>query len=234
MNPRQRQGLLLVMIAAVGLLGVFLLIANYVSTVSKQVGPKVNVLVLDATLAPYQQLTSNMLQEVSVPAKWAPHDAITDPGQVSGLVSGISLPAGTELQSGMLEQPPALQPGQREIAILVDAETGVAGTISPGSLVDVIATFQGGSSRAQSSARVVVPSAKILNVGAPTVSAGSGSGSSQGLSQNQVVPVTLALTPAQVLQVSYAESFAQKVRLSLVAPGSPSRPVQSTPYQPGL
>ena len=235
MNPRQRQGLLLVIIAAAGLLGVFLLIANYVSTVSKQVGPKVNVLVLAAPLAPYQPLSSSMLQELSVPAKWAPRGAITDPGEVSGLVSGISLPAGTELQSGMLEQPPALQPGEREIAILVDAETGIAGQISPGSLVDIVATFQGGnSSKALSSARVIVPSAKILNVGTPQVSGGSSTGSSQALDQNQVVPVTLALTPQQVLEVSYAESFAQKVRLSLVAPGSSTRPVHPAPYAPGL
>jgi hypothetical protein len=31
MNPRQRQGMMLVVIAAAGLLGVFLLIADYVS-----------------------------------------------------------------------------------------------------------------------------------------------------------------------------------------------------------
>ena len=35
LNPRQRQGLLLVVIAPVGLLGVFLLIANYVSSVRR-------------------------------------------------------------------------------------------------------------------------------------------------------------------------------------------------------
>ena len=43
----------------------------------------------------------------------------------------------------MIGSPPELATGEREIAILVDAETGVAGKISPGSIVDIVATFGG-------------------------------------------------------------------------------------------
>ena len=49
----------------------------------------------------------------------------------------------------MLIAPPQLAPGQRELAILVDAETGVAGKIGPDSIVDVIATYPGGDTKAR-------------------------------------------------------------------------------------
>jgi pilus assembly protein CpaB len=212
---------------------VFFLIAGYVSDISKQVGPKIEVLELTAPVAAYQPITASMLGEVAVPARWAPPNALRDPSQAIGLVSTVALPGGTELERSMLGPPPALQPGEREIAIMVDAESGVAGQISPGSQVDIVATFSGNNQGAKSSARVIVPDARVLDVGTPTVAGGSATGSSAPSGQSQVVPVTFALTPDQVLAVSYAESFAQKVRLSLVAPGTGSA-VQPRPYQPGL
>jgi pilus assembly protein CpaB len=233
LNPRQRQGVLLMVIAAAGLIGVFVLIAGYVSNVSKQVGPKIDVLELTAPVPPYQPITPSMLGEVAVPGKWAPHNALRSPSEAVGLVTNVMLPAGTELEQGMLTTPPALQPGQREMAILVDAETGVAGQLTPGSEVDIIATFAGNNQGNKSSARVVVPDAKVLDVGTPTVGGGSATGSSGPAGQNQVVPVTFALSPQQVLAVSYAESFAQKVWLSLVAPGTGSG-AAPPPYKPGL
>jgi pilus assembly protein CpaB len=227
-----------VFIAAAGLVGVFLLIAGYVRDVSRQVGPKIEVLELTRPLAAYQQPTSNDLGFTEVPAKWAPRDALRDPSQVAGLVAGVALPAGTELEQGMLIAPPTLKPGQREIAILVDAETGVAGNLQPGSLVDIVATFQGNSQQgSKNSARVVVPDARVLQVGSPTTTTtsttgGAATASSQAALQNAVVPVTFALTPQQVLQVSYAESFAQKVRLSVIAPNTTGATPNVPPYQP--
>lgn len=220
MNPRQRQGLLLVVIAAIGLVAVFVLLADYAHSVSKQVGPKMSVVTLVAPVSPYQPVTPNMLGEVSVPIKWAPHNAITDPGPEIGLVSDVSLPAGTELEQGMLSQAPSLSPGHREIAVPVDAVTGVAGQINPGDLVDIVATFQASGQTGHSYAEVVVPSATVLSVG--ELSSGSGSDPS--------VPITFSLTPAEVLKVAYAESFAQSVRLSKVAPGSGTTPVDPPPY----
>jgi pilus assembly protein CpaB len=235
LNPRQRQGLLLVAIAAVGLIGVFLLIASYVADVSKQVGPKLDVLELTSPAVPYQPITASQLGEVSVPAKWAPHNALRNPAQAAGLVASVALPAGTELQQGMLTPPPALESGQREIAILVDAETGVAGQVTPGAFVDIVATFGSHQSAdSKTSARVIVPDAQVLNVGTPTVAGGTASGSSQAINARQVVPVTLALSPADVLKVSYAESFAQQVRLSIIAPGTSGPPAKPGAYQPGF
>jgi pilus assembly protein CpaB len=241
LNPRQRQGLLLVVVAAAGMVAVFALIASYVANVSKQVGPKVNVLVLSSPVAQYQPLSPNEMAERSVPAKWAPPNALHDPSEAAGLVAGAQLPRGTELEAGMLVAPPALRPGEREIAVMVDPETGVAGQVSPGSVVDIIATFQANNSipGSKNSAKVIVAGAHVLSVGTPVATGGSTGGggggaspSSPGASGNAAVPVTFALTPQQVLQVSYAESFAQRVRLSLVAPGTSGAPVQLPPYTP--
>jgi pilus assembly protein CpaB len=232
LNPRQRQGALLLVIAAAGLVGVFVLIAGYVSSVSKQVGNKVQVLELNTALQPYQPITLSMLGYVSLPAKWAPQTALRSPGEAVGQVSDVPLPAGTELESGMLTQSPSLQANQEEMAIYVDAETGVAGQIVPGSEVSIVATYQGGNAKLPS-AQIVVPAAKVLGVGTPTTSGGSGTGSSQPTNQGQVVPVTFALTPQEILAVSYAESFAQKVRLALIAPGT-AIPAPPPPYKPGL
>lgn len=233
MNPRQRQGLLLVVVAAIGLVGVFLLIANYVSTVSKQVGPKVRVLALTSSLAPYQPVTASQLHEVLVPAKWAPPNALQDPSQAVGLISPIALPANDRLEQGMLTSAPAVQPGQRGLPVPIDAATVVAAQLQPGSVVDIIGTFQG-STGSRDSARVIVASARVLSVGTP-VGAGSSGGSSGGnaaASSGGSVPVTFALTPEQALHVSYAESFAQNVRLSVVAPGSTEPPANLPPYSP--
>ena len=49
----------------------------------------------------------------------------------------------------MLAAPPEINDGEREVAILVDASTGVAGKIEPGADVDVIASYaaESGDSR---------------------------------------------------------------------------------------
>lgn len=215
MNPRQRQGLLLVMIAAAGLLGVFLLIANYVSNVSKQVGPKTQILVLIRALPAYQQVTAADLGEITVPQKWAPSNAMQAPAEALGLISTTPLLAGTDLEAGMLTQEPLLQPNSEEIAFAVDAETGVAGQITQGSLVDMIATYTQGGQGGKGYATFVVRHVRVLGVT-------SGSGAS-------AAPITLSVTPQQALIISLAQTTASKLTLALVAPGSNATPANVPP-----
>jgi pilus assembly protein CpaB len=219
MNPRQRQGLLLVVVAAAGLIGVFVLVANYVSSVSKQVGPKVDVLTLVRPLQAFQQITSADLGFVALPQKWVPGTALRDPSEAVGEISQVPLPTGTELERGMLTGRPSLKPGQQEFALPVDATTGVANQVQAGSVVNIVATFAAGQSR-PASARVMVSDVSVL-IAAQSGTSGGG-------------VVTLALSPQQVQQVAYVESFAQKYWLSLVAPGTTGAQPQLPPYQPGL
>ena len=216
MNPRQRQGLMLVVIAAAGLLGVFLLIADYVSSVSKQVGAKISVVELASPLSPYQLVSSNMLREVSLPQKWAPPNAITDPDQIIGLVSQVPLAANTYVEQGMLGPAPAVAQGQRAMEVVVNADAGAALQIQSGDVVDILASYQGSNQAAGVRARdrvdVVVPSVRVITI-------------EQATGGNGNVPAILSLTPVQAQQVLYAQSFANKLIITKVAPGStPSNP----------
>lgn len=234
LNPRQRQGALLLVVAAAGLIGVFALIASYVSNVAKQVGPKIQVVELKTPLQPYEPVSPSMLGYVTVPQKWAAPNALRNLNDAVSLVSNRVLPAGTRLQRGMLGAAPTIQANEQEMAVFVDAETGVAGQVTAGSEVSIVATYSGDNSKGKlPSARVVVPRATVLGVGTPTTAGGSASASSQPAAQNAVVPVTFALTPKEVLAVSYAESFAQKVRLVLHPPGSGTSE-SPPPYAPGF
>lgn len=217
MNPRQRRGLLLIAIAALGLVVVFVLVAGYVADVRKEVDPKVSLLALAKPVSAHQAITDDMVKAVEMPERWAPPSAMRDPGELVGLVAATDLKPDTLLQNDMLIAPPQLAPGQRELAILVDAETGVAGKIGPDSVVDLIATYPGSQTKAPES-RVVVPSARIIEVGQPRLKGGNGV-QEQAADPGQVVPITFALTPEQALVVSYAESNATEVRLALLRPG---------------
>ena len=217
MNPRQRRGLLLIAIAALGLIVVFVLVAGYVADVRKEVDPKVSLLALAKPVAAHQTITDDMVKTVEMPERWAPPSAMRDAGELVGLVAATDLKPNTLLQNDMLVAPPQLAPGQRELAILVDAETGVAGKIGPDSVVDLIATYPGSQTKAPES-RVVVPSARIIEVGQPRLKGGNGV-QEQAADPGQVVPITFALTPEQALVVSYAETNAAEVRLALLRPG---------------
>jgi pilus assembly protein CpaB len=207
-------------ISALGLIVVFVLIAGYVADVREEVDPKVRLLELAEPVEAFQAITDDMVREVEMPARWAPPSALRDAGQLVGVVAATRLNKDSLLQEDMLQAPPQLAPGQRELAILVDAETGVAGKIGPDSVVDIVATYPS-NERKSAESRVVVPNARIVEVGAPRVQGGRGV-REQDADPSQVVPVTFALTPEQVLVVSYAETNAAEVRLALLRPGDES------------
>ncbi len=223
MNPRQRRGILLLTFAALGLLGVFVLVAGYVADVREEVEPKITVLALAKDVEKDKAITDDMVKEVELPRQWAPKTALRDRARLIGQVATADAPAESVIQEGMLGPPPELATGEREIAILVDAETGVAGKISPGAMVDIVATFAGNDQTGRKAvSEIVVPGARIIDVGQPELKGGNGI-REQAADPQQVVPVTFALNPKQALTVTYAESFAEEVRLSLLRPGEESK-----------
>jgi pilus assembly protein CpaB len=234
-NPRQRRAILLLGVSALGLLGVFALVAGYVSDVRSEVDPKVQVLALTRDATPYKAITDDMVKEVTMPERWVPSTAIRDPGKLVGLVPTTALTRNSILQEGMLSAPPDLKPGEREVAILVDAETGVAGKIGPGSTVDILATYastQDGRVRARS--QIEVPAAKIIEVGQTQAKGQTEVQQGQAPDPQQVVPVTFALSVRDALRVTYAETNAQEVRLGLQRPdeGVPVTPARDRIYSP--
>ena len=222
--------MLLLVVSALGLLAAFGIVAGYVADVREEVDPKVRVVALGKDIRANDPLDAAQLRLVEMPERWVPRTALRDRAALAGLVAAADYPAGSIVQRGMAQAPPELAPGQREIAILVDAETGVAGKVDPGSNVDIVATFAAedeGGRPARS--RVLVPGARVLDIGEPREQGGGGDGA---VDPSAVVPVTFALNVRQSLALTYAESFAEEVRLALVRPGEASEiPLDEREYR---
>lgn len=213
MNPRQRRGLMLMILAAIGAVVVFVSVIGYVGSVRAEVGVKTEVLRLTAPVAAYTQIDQSKLERVWVPKKWSPNTMINDFSQLQGKVAAADLAAGSYLQVGMLVTAPTLEPGQREIAIMIDAETGVAGKVQPGMLVDIYATYQFAQRQQQQScAARIVKAARVIQIG-QRVNVKDEKNNSVTTSQ---VPITFALAAADSLKLTREESFATKIRLALI------------------
>ena len=131
MNPRQRRGAMLMLLAGVGAVAVFVAMLSYVSAVRAEVGDFRTVLQLNRDVKANASITESMVDEKQVPKKWLGGTFITDTDDLDGKVAVKDLSKGAYLNGGMVTNAPQLQEGQREIAILIDAETGVAGKVTP-------------------------------------------------------------------------------------------------------
>ena len=235
MNPRQRRGVLLILVTVLGAIVTFVAVFNYVQSVSSQVGPKTTVLELSKDVTELHEITAEDVTSVEVPERWVPKDAVHSLSDFEGKVTASSYSKGSVLQASMLQDPPQLTEGYREVTIMVDAETGVAGKVAPGSRVDVVSTIEDPNTK-QQTAQVIIQNALITDVGvATTVEDESSSGD---FKESEAVPVTFALTPDDSLKLAYAESFSKKVRLLLRREGDDSsvgNPEYSTgsPATPG-
>ena len=130
----------------------------------------------------------------------------------------------------MLVTPPEISEGEREVAILVDAATGVAGKISPGRQVDVIASYgavpadpENGIKAEPARSIVIVPGAKVIAVGTPREKPANNAQDAQQ-APGTVVPVTFALSKKQELRVAHAQVFAAGRPARAAAPRRPARP----------
>lgn len=222
MNPRQRRGAVLMILASIGAIAVFFAVLGYVSSVRAEVGDFRTVLQLTQDVPANVSITASMVRKREVPKKWLSGSFLTDASELDGKVAVRSLGKGEYLNQGMIADAPKLQTGQREIAIMIDAETGVAGKVKPGSLVDVYATFAGTGQNQQSCAKRVLANVRVVDVG--LVRSQKQTESNGQVDVGQVVPITFALSPTDSLTLTYAESYADKVRLALVGPGTTSIP----------
>jgi pilus assembly protein CpaB len=230
MNPRRRRGLVLLFVAGLGAIVVFVAVASYVSSVTSGQPAMATVFRLAADVPAYEEVPVGALEEVELPENVRPPSAVDSSEQLVGRVAATGLAQGSLLQNDMLIEGTSLQGGQREIAILVDAETGVAGRITPQSVVDIYATFEDQDSRC---AGLLVPSARIVNVGVSKTQANPEQGGD--LVQQEVLPVTFALGPSEARKLVYAESFAQEVRLALAPQGErPRRQRTNCARPPGV
>jgi len=216
MNSRQRRGVLLLILSIVCALGAFVGVLSVISDVKSKVGPEVTAYQVKGEIKPYTQLNPGQFEQIRMPKRWLSENAITHIADIKDKIAVTTLKAGSLLQSDMIVDQPALQPGQQEVAIMIDAATGVAGQITPGSTVNVYATFAGQRQGDPAQSKIIVTNAKVLQVGQIKALDPSSSDKNQ---PTDTVPITFALSTLDAQRITYAESFAQRVRLALVAPG---------------
>lgn len=209
MNPRQRRGVLFMILSVVAAAVVFLTVLQYVGTVRSEVGPTATVYRAAESVPAFTTLSEDMLSSEQVPQRWLSESARVSKDQLVGRRVGVGLAAGTLLSTDMLVPESDLTSTQREIAINVDAVTGIAGRVAPGDFVDIYAVFAE-TDTVPAQVRVLVRGVRVLSVAGSQTIVKEGGG---GLAEQKVVPVTLALDPNDALAVTYAGAFAAEVRL---------------------
>ncbi|MFE6103495.1 Flp pilus assembly protein CpaB [Streptomyces laurentii] len=228
MNSRQRRGVILLLLSVLCALGAFAGVLAVISDVNSKVGPEVTAYRIKGDIAPYTPLGPDRFEKIKMPERWLPATAVTDLRRTQGKIAVTTLKSGSLLQSDMIVDRPALEPGQQEIAIMIDAATGVAGKITPGAAVNIYATFSGSGERGGGRAANQTPQSKLIVAGAKVLAIGKitpiENQDDRGGRATDGVPITFALNTADTQRVAYAESFAQHVRLALVAPGSAATP----------
>jgi pilus assembly protein CpaB len=220
MNSRQRRGVILLVLSALAAGGAFVGVLSVIRDVNSKVGPEVTAYRLRSDIAPYKELTADQFQKISMPRRWLSATAVTSLSQIRGKIAVTRLEKGSLLQTDMIVDRPELQAGQQEIAIMIDASTGVAGKIDPGSRVNIYATFKAANEKSKDESKVIVTNARVLDVGRLTALDPGQSSDDRRRNASEAVPITFALDTAGAQRVAYAESFAEHVRLALVAGGS--------------
>ncbi|MEU6294453.1 Flp pilus assembly protein CpaB [Streptomyces erythrochromogenes] len=220
MNSRQRRGVILLLLSVLCALGAFAGVLVVIGDVNSKVGAEVVAYRAKADIAPYSPLGPGQFEEIRIPERWLSDTAVTDLGALKDKIALTTLKKGSLLQTDMVVDRPQLQPGEQEIAIMIDAATGVAGKITSGAKVNIIATFKGAKDTEPSRSVIIVANARVLNVGKLTALEKDGDRKGPA----EAVPITFALSTKDTQRVAYAESFAEHVRLALVAPGTDSAP----------
>lgn len=214
MNPRQRRGVFLMILAAVVAAAVFVGVSNYVREVNSRVGPMVTIYQVKEDLQAFTTLSGDNTEPVQVPERWAAANTVLQSQDIDGRVTAVPMAAGSPISLDVLVPPSDLNADEREIAVNVDAVTGIAGRIRPGDRVDVYAVFADVPGLPQQ-ARILVENVRVVSV----------AGQQQVLSPDSetlqdVIPVTLALPSEAALSVTYANTFAAQVRLVGLPPGA--------------
>jgi pilus assembly protein CpaB len=230
MNSRQRRGVILLLLSVLCALGAFAGVLSVIGDVRSKVGPEVTAYQVKSEVKPYTPLTRSQFEKISMPERWLSPNAVTDLDAIRGKIAVTTLRRGSLLQSDMIVDQPALRPGQQEVAIMIDAATGVAGKITPGATVNVYATFAGQREGDPAQSKIIVTNAAVLDVG--HITALDPGADNRDQQPTEAVPITFALSTVDAQRITYAESFAKRVRLALVAPGSgTSVPDKDRTYQ---
>jgi pilus assembly protein CpaB len=195
--------------SVVAALAVFVSMMSYVSSVNSKIGDTITVYRAKKDIPAYQPLSAENLETFDVPRRWAASNTQVSASDLNGRRISFNVSQGTVIGTDMLVPESDLSPTEREIAVNVNAVTGLVGRVRTGDHVDIYTVFSDVPGLPKQ-VRVLVRDVRIVSIGGEKeVSRGEG----RTATTQQVLPVTLALEPDDALAVTYASSFASEVRL---------------------
>jgi pilus assembly protein CpaB len=207
------------MLAGICAIALFFISISWVGSVNAKVSPLVKTYQAKTQIPAYSVIEEDDVEAVEIPKRWAATSATTDLESLIGERVAFNIGEGTYLSDDMLLPRSSLNEDEREIALTVDAKTGIAGRVQTGDFVDVYAVFADESGNGGTS-QVLVRNVRVVSVrGIETQTSKSG----DSFGEEQIVPVTLALRPRAALAVTYADAFAASVRLVGLPPGVSSK-----------
>ena len=86
MNPRQRRGVILLIVTFLGALATFAVVVAYVNSISSQVGPMSDVVKLKRTVPNLSKLSAEDVEVVQVPERWLPTSSLNSIEELAGKV----------------------------------------------------------------------------------------------------------------------------------------------------
>jgi pilus assembly protein CpaB len=195
---RRRRGLLLVGLALV--LGSLAAadVRRREAALDARLAPLVPVLVARADLEPGRAVRYDDVEAREVPARWAPVDGASAPGDVAGAVPAVRIPRGAYVTAGALTvegtQPGApVRNGERAVEIVA---AGSPDLVAAGTRVDVLVTREGAGTR------LALQDVEVLAARATSDATGAAR-----------IAATLRVTLRQAVFLTAAQSFARELRL---------------------
>jgi pilus assembly protein CpaB len=200
----------------------------------KQGNEMVKVLTAQKAISPgvtvEEMLNQNMVTFTPIPRRYMVKDAITNAQGLSQKVLTVSLSKGEQLTDQKIREVGGgglsfrIPKGLVAVAIPVDEVVGVAGQISVGDRVSLIATFSPGPGGADTS-RMFLQNIQVL-----ATSTTSGTGQKAGISQSGTAlakrTITLAVTPQDAEKLVFASEKGH-VWVTL-QPAGDNRPAQTS------
>lgn len=187
----------------------FFVVTGYVANVNSQVGSRVTVYRAIKPIEPYTALSTDNLEPVEVPERWVSKSSVVRMDDLLGRRVGFRLNAGSTVSSDMLIPSSSLTQDEREVAVNVNSVTGVAGRVRPGDRVDLYAVFSDVPGLPKS-VKVLARDIRVVSIAGEQQVTQAGK---DGIQEQSVIPVTLAVVPKVAMSLTYAANFAAEVRL---------------------
>ena len=102
MNPRQRRGVLLMVLSGIAAVLVFIGVSSYVASVNSRVGPMVTVYRVTTDLPAFTTLSSENTEPAEVPERWAADNTVLKSADIDGRVIATPMTAGSPVSLDVL------------------------------------------------------------------------------------------------------------------------------------